>query len=87
MGPGNPEQPLIRSSRSPKVIGVAASLAAVALVYLVWWISDRLVFIRPVDRATFGWLVASRYGRWLRSWPRMRGGLSKPRSSPLRPPR
>jgi hypothetical protein len=57
MGPGNPEQPLIRSSRSPKVIGVAAPLAALALVYLVWWISDRLVFIGPVDRATFGWLV------------------------------
>ena len=38
-------------------IGVAIPLAGVGLTYLLWWISDRLVVIGPIDRATFGWLV------------------------------
>ncbi len=38
-------------------IAAAAPLAGVALVYLLWWISDRLLYIGPLDRATVGWLV------------------------------
>ncbi len=37
-------------------LAVAAPLIAVATVYAVWWVSDRLVVIGPFDRATFGWL-------------------------------
>ena len=44
--------------RSARVgIAVAAPLAGVALAYALWWISDRLLYIGPLDRATFGWLV------------------------------
>lgn len=27
------------------------------MAYLLWWVSDRLVIIGPLDRAAFGWLV------------------------------
>ena len=36
---------------------MAAPLAGVALAYALWWISDRLLYVGPLDRATFGWLV------------------------------
>src|SRR3954453_20317543 len=39
------------------VIGVAAPLAVAGLAYLLWWISDRLVVVGPLDRASFGWMV------------------------------
>jgi hypothetical protein len=39
------------------LVGVATPLAIVALGYVLWWISDRLVSIGPFDRATFGWAV------------------------------
>lgn len=32
-------------------------LAGVALAYALWWISDRLLYVGPLDRAQFGWLV------------------------------
>ncbi|MGZ6213695.1 MAG: hypothetical protein ACXWMG_01935 [Candidatus Limnocylindria bacterium] len=32
-------------------------LALVGLAYALWWVSDRLVQIGPVDRAAFGWAV------------------------------
>ena len=38
-------------------LGVAVPLAVVALAYGLWWISDRLVYIGPLDRAAFGWVV------------------------------
>jgi hypothetical protein len=38
-------------------LGVAVPLAVVALAYGLWWISDRLLYIGPLDRATFGWAV------------------------------
>ena len=46
-----------RAAWARVVIAAAAPLAAVALAYLLWWISDRLVVIGPLDRAAFGWLV------------------------------
>ena len=45
-------QPLIRSATS-----VLAPLGAIALAYGLWWISDRLLTIGPLDRAAFGWVV------------------------------
>jgi hypothetical protein len=38
-------------------LAAAAPLGAVALAYGLWWISDRLLYIGPLDRAKFGWLV------------------------------
>jgi hypothetical protein len=38
-------------------LGVAIPLALVALPYALWWISDRLLYVGPLDRATFGWAV------------------------------
>ncbi len=38
-------------------LGVAAPLALVALAYALWWVSDRLLYIGPLDRAAFGWAV------------------------------
>jgi hypothetical protein len=46
-----------RAAWARVVIAAIAPLAGVALAYLLWWISDRLVVIGPLDRATFGWLV------------------------------
>jgi hypothetical protein len=39
------------------LIYVALPLAIVALAYVLWWISDRLLYIGPLDRAAFGWAV------------------------------
>ncbi len=38
-------------------LGVTAPLAVVVLAYALWWISDRLLYIGPFDRAVFGWAV------------------------------
>jgi hypothetical protein len=38
-------------------LAAAAPLAGVALAYGLWWICDRLLYIGPMDRAKFGWLV------------------------------
>jgi hypothetical protein len=39
------------------VLGVAVPLAVAALAYGLWWISDRLLYVGPLDRAAFGWFV------------------------------
>ena len=36
---------------------LAAPFAIAALAYALWWISDRLLYIGPLDRAAFGWVV------------------------------
>ena len=36
---------------------MAIPLAAVAATFSLWWLSDRLIEIGPLDRATFGWAV------------------------------
>lgn len=38
-------------------LAIAAPLAVLAVAYLAWAISDRMVYVGPLDRATFGWLV------------------------------
>ena len=32
-------------------------LLVVAVAFVLWWISDRLLYVGPLDRATFGWAV------------------------------
>ena len=48
-----------RAGRNPAgfLVGVAVPLAIAALAYALWWISDRLLYVGPLDRAAFGWVV------------------------------
>ena len=41
---------------SSAVAALVFPLMAVAAAFALWWLSDRLMFIGPLDRATFGWL-------------------------------
>jgi hypothetical protein len=38
-------------------LAVAIPLLVAALAYVLWLISDRLLFVGPLDRATLGWVV------------------------------
>jgi hypothetical protein len=38
-------------------IAVLTPLLGVAIAYVLLWVSDRLLYIGPLDRAKFGWLV------------------------------
>lgn len=38
-------------------LAILAPLAAAVLAYGLWWISDRLLYIGPLDRAAFSWAV------------------------------
>jgi hypothetical protein len=38
-------------------IGIAGPLGTIGLAYVLWWVSDRLLYVGPLVRATFGWLV------------------------------
>ena len=46
-----------RDSWPRYVAGVAVPLALAGLVFVLWWISDRLLYVGPLDRAAFGWVV------------------------------
>lgn len=35
----------------------SAPLLVVGFAFVLWWVSDRLLYIGPLDRATFGWVV------------------------------
>jgi len=39
------------------LLGVAAPIATAALAYLLWLLGDRLLYVGPLDRATFDWAV------------------------------
>lgn len=43
--------------RARFLLGVAAPLAVASLAYALWMLSDRLLYIGPLDRAAFGWVV------------------------------
>ena len=45
------------SSRWWFLRAAAPPLVGVGLAYALWWISDRLLYVGPLDRAQFGWLV------------------------------
>ena len=38
-------------------LAIAVPLAVLGIAYALWTISDRLLYIGPLDRAKFGWLV------------------------------
>lgn len=48
-----------RSGVSPArvVAGVGIPLLVTAAAFGLWWLSDRLLYVGPLDRATFGWVV------------------------------
>jgi len=46
-----------RAGNAKVALGVGLPLLFTAAAYCLWWISDQLVVIGPVDRATFGWIV------------------------------
>jgi hypothetical protein len=37
------------------VFGIAAPLLILSVAYSLWWISDQLLYIGPLDRAAFSW--------------------------------
>jgi hypothetical protein len=39
------------------LLAVAEPLTVVGLAFVLWQMSDRLLYIGPLDRATFGWVV------------------------------
>lgn len=44
--------------RWPRIaLGAVVPLAVAAIAFLLWWISDRLLYVGPLDRAAFGWVV------------------------------
>lgn len=39
------------------VLGVIVPMALFGLAWALWWVSDRLLYVGPLDRAAFGWIV------------------------------
>jgi len=46
-----------RSGVAELLLAVLLPLGILALAYALWAISDRLLYIGPLDRAAFGWIV------------------------------
>lgn len=46
-----------RAGTTKVALGVGLPLLFTAAAYGLWWISDQLVVVGPLDRATFGWIV------------------------------
>ena len=46
-----------RGEAARLAIGIVVPLLIVSLAYGLWWISDQLLYIGPLDRAAFGWAV------------------------------
>ena len=36
------------------VVGAVLPLVVAGIAYLLWWISDRILYVGPLDRAAFG---------------------------------
>lgn len=54
------ERAIVRQARfqpAQFLLAVAAPLAVLAMAYGLWRFSDELLWIGPLDRAAFGWLV------------------------------
>jgi hypothetical protein len=45
------------AQRRGLAIGIAGPLGVIGLAYVLWWVSDRLLYVGLLDRASFGWLV------------------------------
>jgi hypothetical protein len=50
-------RPHDRGEAGRVALGVAVPLVMLALVYALWWISNELLYVGPLDRAAFGWSV------------------------------
>jgi hypothetical protein len=46
-----------REGSAERSVRLTLPFLAVLGVFGAWWLSDRLIFIGPIDRATFGWGV------------------------------
>ncbi len=46
-------------SPTPFLVAVAVPLAVAAAAYALWWTSDRLLSVGPLDPATFGWALVA----------------------------
>jgi hypothetical protein len=47
----------LEHGRAEVLVAITVPLALVALAYLLWAVSDRLLSVGPFDRTTFGWLI------------------------------
>ena len=56
-GTGNALDGTAQRARMRLAVGVVVPLAVVVLAYALWWVSDRLLYVGPLDRAAFGWAV------------------------------
>ena len=67
------------------VVGAVLPLAVAGIAYLLWWISDRLLYVGPLDRAALGWVVV--IPTWIAA-PAVAGLLrrceDRPRASAMR---
>lgn len=43
--------------RRALAIAIAGPSAVIVLAYVLWWVSDRMLYVGPLDRAAFGWVV------------------------------
>jgi hypothetical protein len=45
----------------PRRVALAITLpiGVLALAYILWWISDRVVYVGPLDKAAFDWVVVA----------------------------
>ena len=50
-------RPRDRGEAGRVALGVAVPLVLLALVYALWWVSNELLYVGPLDRAAFGWSV------------------------------
>jgi hypothetical protein len=46
-----------RAGPARLIVAIALPLAILVLAYGLWWISNALLYIGPLDRAAFGWAV------------------------------
>jgi len=54
---GGPRPQTVRETSAHLALGIAAPLATAAVAYALWFVSDRLRYIGPLDRAAFAWAV------------------------------
>lgn len=56
-GPADSGSGTTRSGTVRLIVAIALPVAVVVLAYVLWRISDQLLYVGPLDRAAFGWAV------------------------------
>ncbi|MEW5991143.1 MAG: hypothetical protein AB1736_07320 [Chloroflexota bacterium] len=46
-----------RVERRALAIAIVGPIAVIAMAYFLWWVSDRMLYVGPLDRAAFGWIA------------------------------